>query len=103
MCLTIEYKAFNRRTGTELPGRRRVGCEGLGAEKDGFALEHLYGDEEGHCGVDATGDKDDGDGVPVICAGDEFFAEQAYVHDRYDGELRRQLDPGKHGGNGGND
>jgi hypothetical protein len=33
----------------------------LGAEEDGFALEHFDGDEEGGGGVDAGGGEDDGD------------------------------------------
>ena len=38
-------------------------CEGksLGAEEDGFALEHFYRDEERDGGVDARGREDDGD------------------------------------------
>lgn len=51
--------------------------EGLGAEEDGFELEHFDGDEEGGGGVDAGGREDDGDEVPVIGAGDQFFAEEA--------------------------
>jgi hypothetical protein len=50
-----------------------------GAEEDGFALEHLDGDEKGGGGVDARGGEDDGDVVPMIGAGDELFAEQADV------------------------
>jgi hypothetical protein len=33
----------------------------LGAEEDGFALEHFYRDEERDGGVDARGREDDGD------------------------------------------
>ena len=61
--------------------------EELGAEEDGFALEHFYGDEEGGGGVDAGGREDDGDEVPVIGAGDQFFAEQADVKDGNQGQL----------------
>ncbi len=32
--------------------------KGSGAEEDGFALEHFYGDEEGGGGVDAVGSED---------------------------------------------
>jgi hypothetical protein len=42
----------------------------LGAEEDGFALEHFDGEEEGGGGVDAGGGEDDGDVVPVVGAGD---------------------------------
>src|ERR1700682_2984277 len=72
----------------------------LGAEEDGFALEHFDGEEEGGGGVDAGGGKDDGDEVPVIGAGDEFLAKQADVQDRDEGELWGELDPGEHGGDG---
>ena len=34
------------------------GAIGSGAEEDGFALEHFYGDEEGESGVDAVGSED---------------------------------------------
>lgn len=47
----------------------------LGTEEDGFALEGFDGDENGDGGVDAGGCEDYGDGVPVVGAGDDFFAD----------------------------
>ena len=49
--------------------------ESSGAEEDGFALEHLDGEEQGYGGIHAGGNKDDGDEIPVVSAGDKFFAE----------------------------
>src|SRR5277367_4317439 len=70
----------------------------LRAEEDGFALEHFYGDEEGGGGVDAGGGEDDDDVVPVVGAGDQFFAEEADVENGNEGELCVEIDAGKHGG-----
>src|SRR5277367_665645 len=75
----------------------------LRAEEDGFALEHFYGDEEGGGGVDAGGGEDDGDVVPVIGAGDQFFAEETDVENGNEGQFQREIDSGQHGGDGGND
>lgn len=77
--------------------------EKLGAEKDGLALEHFDGDEEGESGVNAVGGKDQGDKIPVICARDEFFAQEACAENGNEGKLGSELDAGKHGGDGGND
>ena len=74
-----------------------------GAEEDVFALEHFYGEEERDGGINAGGEKNQGDEVPVVGAGDEFLAEQAGVENGNQGELGGELDPGKHGGDGGND
>src|SRR6267154_4284472 len=49
--------------------------ESSGAKEHGFALEHLDGQEEGYGGIQAGGNKNDGDEIPVVSAGDEFFAE----------------------------
>jgi len=46
-----------------------------GAEEDGFALEGFDGDENGEGGVDGGGGEDYGYGVPVVGAGDDFFAD----------------------------
>ena len=75
----------------------------LGAEEDGFALEHFDGDKEGGRSIDARGKKNDGDVIPVVGAGDEFFAEEADVQNRDERKLGSQLHAGKHGGDGGND
>jgi hypothetical protein len=53
----------------------------LGAEEDGFALEGFDGDEDGGGGVNAGGGEDYRDGVPVVGAGDDFFADEAGVQD----------------------
>jgi len=50
----VEKKKSKKGTACRAPTR-------LGAEEDGFALEHFDGDEEGGGGVDAGGGEDDGD------------------------------------------
>ena len=51
----------------------------LGAKEDGFTLEHFDGKEKGDGGVEAGGKEDEGDEVPVVGAGDEFFTKETYV------------------------
>src|SRR5882672_12148413 len=77
--------------------------EKLGAEEDGFALEHFDGEEKGGGGVDAGGSENDGDEIPVIRAGDELFAEKANVKDGDERKFGSELHAGKHGRNSGND
>src|SRR5205807_6685914 len=72
--------------------------ESSGAEEDGFALEHLDGEEQGYGGIHAGGNKDDGDEIPVVSAGDKFFAEEAHVKNGDERELGSKLDAGEHGG-----
>ena len=57
----------------------------LGAEEDGFALEHFDGDEECRGGVDTGGREDDGDVVPVISADDQLLAEETDIEDGDEG------------------
>src|SRR2546430_6716096 len=63
-----------------------------GAEEDGFALEGFDGEEQGYGGIDAGGDKNEGDGVPVIGAGHDFLADQAGVENGNKRELGGELD-----------
>jgi len=49
--------------------------ERSGAEEDGFALEGLDGDEDGDRRIYAGGSEDDGNGIPVVGTGDDFFAD----------------------------
>src|SRR5712664_3423067 len=72
-------------------GKPALGESGLGAEEDGFALEGFEGQEEGESGVDAGGGEDDGDGIPVISAGDDLLADQAGVENGNEGELGGEL------------
>ena len=75
----------------------------LGAKEDGFALEHLDGQEERGDGVDARRRKNDCDVVPVIRADDELLAEKADVEDGDEGELQVEFDAREHSGDGGKD
>ena len=77
--------------------------QALGAEEDGFALEHFDGEEERGGGVHAGREENEGNGVPVVGACDDVFAHQAGVEDRNQSELGREFDPGHEGSNGGND
>src|SRR6266404_2574176 len=85
------------KAGTELPHSKS------GAEEDRFALEHFDGEEEGGGGVDAGGKENDGNEIPVVGAGDEFFAEKADVEDRDKRKFGSKLNAGKHGGDGRDD
>ena len=87
----------------ELAQRVLRGAIVLGAEEDGFALEHFDGQEERDGGVNASRREDDGDKVPMISAGDELLAEKTDVEDGDEGELRSELDAGQHRSDGRND
>src|SRR5712692_5771728 len=63
-----------------------------GAEEDVFALEQLDGHGERQGGVDAGGDKNRRDVIPVVGAGDNLFAHQAGIHNREQREPGVQLD-----------
>jgi len=76
---------------------------GLGAEEDGLTLEHFDGNEESDGGVGAGRDEDDGDGTPMIGAGNDLLADEAGAQDRDEGELRIELDAGHERGHGRND
>ena len=54
------------------PGRTRgeLPHSKLGAEKDGFALEHFDGEKEGNGSVGAGRAENDGDQVPMVGPGD---------------------------------
>src|SRR5260370_22077992 len=90
-------------------GRRKAGRtevrwytgKKLGAEEDGFALEHFDGEEKRDGGVDAGGGEDHPDVIPVVGAGDEFLAEKADVEDRDERKVGGEFHAGKHGRNGG--
>src|SRR5207248_11166940 len=75
-----------------LPSSRRPSIGASGAEEDGFALEGFDGEEQGYGGIDAGGDKNEGDGVPMIGAGHDFFADQAGVENGDKRELGGELD-----------
>src|ERR1700732_3258609 len=74
-----------------------------GAEKHGFAVEHLYRDKDSRASVKAGGEKDQGYGVPVVSAGNQIFAEQTYVENRYQRQPWSELYSWKHGRDGRND
>src|SRR5260370_17151417 len=90
-------------------GRRKAGRtevrsytgKKLGAEEDGFALEHFDGEEKRDGGVDAGGGEDHPDVIPVVGAGDEFLAEKADIEDRDERKFGGEFHAGKHGRNGG--
>src|SRR5713226_3173216 len=81
----------------------KLASEKLGAEENGFALEHFDGEEESDGGVDAGGEENEGDKIPVIGAGDEFFAEQAHVDNRDEGQFGSEFDARDNARNGGDD
>src|SRR5256885_3854055 len=74
-----------------------------GAEEDGFALEGFDGEEERYGGVDAGGEEDEGDGIPVVGAGHDFLADQTGVENGDEGELGGELHTGHHRGDRRND
>jgi hypothetical protein len=41
-----------------------------GTEEHIFALEHFHGQEKRHTGIDASGQENDSDEIPVVRAGD---------------------------------
>src|SRR6266566_1394539 len=68
----------------------------LRAEEDGFALEHLDGEEEGSGGVDAGRCKDDGDEIPMVSANHKFLAEQTYIEDGDERQFGSELHTRQH-------
>src|SRR5712664_510607 len=70
----------------------------LGAEEDGFALEHFDGEEEGGRGVDAGRAEDDGDEVPVVSTGDEILAEQTDIENGNERKFGSEFNARQHGG-----
>src|SRR5260370_38944600 len=60
-------------------------------------------EEEGDGGVDAGGKENEGDEIPVIGAGDEFFAEQAHIDNRDEGQFGSEFDAREDGRNSGDD
>src|SRR6266513_213140 len=101
------HQPGKRKAGRTTRSRQKKQNGGLrersGAEKNGFALKHFYGEEEGDGGIDTSRRKDDGDVVPVIGAGYELFAEQTDVQNWNERELGGKLHAGKHGGDGRED
>src|SRR5260370_36676961 len=79
----------------------KLASEKLGAEENGFALEHFDGEEEGDGGVDAGGKENEGDEIPVIGAGEEFFAEQAHIDNRDEGQFGGEFDARENDRNSG--
>ncbi len=75
----------------------------LGAEEDGFALEHFDGEEERSGRVNARGEENEGDVIPMIGASNELLAEKAGTEDRNEGKFGSELDTRKHGGDGRDD
>jgi len=75
-----------------------VGGIKLGAEEDGFALEHFDGEEKSGGGVGASGTEDQSDYVPMVGAGDEIFAKKADVENGDESEFGREFDAREHGG-----
>src|SRR5208337_1472314 len=73
-----------------------------GSEKHAFPLKHFDREEQRRGGIDARRKKDDSDKIPVICAGDQFLAEQAGIKDGYQRKFGGEVD-GQHGGDGWND
>src|SRR5215472_2044117 len=67
----------------------------LGAEEDGFALEHLYGDEQRKGGIDAAGRQDEQNVVPMKSAGNNLLANQAGAENGNQSELGIQIETGQ--------
>ncbi len=75
---TQRFFAGGRRKAGRTEVRSYTGKK-LGAEEDGFALEHFDGEEKRDGGVEAGGGEDHPDVIPVVSAGDEFLAEKADI------------------------
>src|SRR5260370_11453945 len=99
---TQRFFAGGRRKAGRTEVRSYTGKK-LGAEEDGFALEHFDGEEKRDGGVEAGGGEDHPDVIPVVGAGDEFLAEKADVENRDKRKFGGEFHAGKHGGNGGKD
>ena len=85
------------------PSLKSEAGAGLRAEEDGFALEHFDGEEERSGRVNARGEENEGDVIPMIGASNELLAEKAGTEDRNEGEFGSELDTRKHGGDGRDD
>src|SRR5260370_36638892 len=70
----------------------------LGAEEDGFALEHFDGEEKRDGGVEAGRAEDDGDQGPVGSTGDEILAEQTDIENGNERQFGREFNAGENGG-----